>query len=254
LRQAQRMGYQEQIIIEKLPEHLAIIMDGNGRWAKQHGKLRTFGHQAGVKAVRDITEACAEIGIKYLTLYTFSAENWKRPQYEVNALMDLLVKTVHRETPTLLKNEIRLRTIGDISRLPGRTVKQLERTIAETASMGKMTLTLALNYSARWEILEATKKIAGKVKAGILNEESISEEVFNQHLSTSDFPDPELLIRTSGELRISNYLLWQIAYSELYFSDKLWPDFSREDLYSAIVDYQRRERRFGVTSEQLVTR
>lgn len=248
------MGHQDQINVEKLPEHLAIIMDGNGRWAKQHGKLRTFGHQAGVKTVREITEACAELGIKFLTLYTFSAENWKRPKYEVNALMELLVKTINRETPTLLKNGIRLQTIGDLSRLPRRTVKQLEVTMEETSGLGKMTLTLALNYSARWEILEATRRIAEKVKLGVLTGEEITEEVFNQHLYTSDIPDPELLIRTSGELRISNYLLWQIAYSELYFSDKLWPDFSREDLYQAIVDFQRRERRFGVTSEQLVIR
>jgi len=248
------MGHQDQINVEKLPEHLAIIMDGNGRWAKQHGKLRTFGHQAGVKTVRDITEACAELGIKFLTLYTFSAENWKRPKYEVNALMELLVKTINRETPTLLKNGIRLRTIGDLSRLPRRTVKQLEVTMEATSDSEKMTLTLALNYSARWEILEATRRIAEKVKLGVLTGEEITEEVFNQHLYTSDIPDPELLIRTSGELRISNYLLWQIAYSELYFSDKLWPDFSREDLYQAIVDFQRRERRFGVTSEQLVIR
>jgi undecaprenyl diphosphate synthase len=235
---------------ERIPLHVAIIMDGNGRWAKQHGKIRTFGHRAGVKSVREIAEAAAAMGIKFLTLYTFSTENWGRPQIEVNALMELLVRSINKETQTLQENNIRLHTIGDLSKLPERARNQLNKTMAATQHNQRMTLTLALNYSARWEILNATQNIAVKVKAGLLDIEDINETVFQEHLFTHNIPDPELLIRTSGEQRISNYLLWQIAYAELYFSPKLWPDFNTEDLHLAIADFQQRERRFGKTGDQ----
>ncbi len=246
------MSLKDKIIKDRVPQHIAIIMDGNGRWAKQQGQMRTFGHQEGVKAVKDVIEGAAEAGVKYVTLYTFSTENWKRPKYEIDALMELLVDSIHKETGTLLEKGIKLETIGDLEALPKECKEQLSETVAATSGCDKMTIILALSYSARWEIIHATKKIAEKVKAGELKVEDISEEVFNSMLCTANIPDPELLIRTSGELRISNYLLWQIAYSELYFSPKLWPDFNREDLYAAIIDYQQRERRFGFISEQLI--
>jgi len=227
-------------------------MDGNGRWAKKQGKLRTFGHQIGVKAVKDVVEGATELGIEYLTLYTFSTENWNRPQSEVDALMELLVETMHEETPTLLKNNVRLLAIGDIESLPINCREKLHETIQKTASHTRLTLVLALSYSSRWEILKAVNKLAEKVKKGEINPGEITAQVFNNELCTAGMPDPELLIRTSGEKRISNYLLWQIAYTELYFTDILWPDFTRENLYEAIYDYQQRERRFGVISEQLV--
>jgi undecaprenyl diphosphate synthase len=246
------MSLKDKIIQDRVPQHIAIIMDGNGRWAKQQGQIRTFGHQEGVKAVKDVIEGAAEAGVKYVTLYTFSTENWKRPQYEVEALMELLVDSIHKETGTLLEKGIKLLAIGDLDALPQNCRDQLKETLEATANCDKMTIILALSYSARWEILNATKKIAERIKSGELDVEDINEEIFNNALCTANIPDPELLIRTSGELRISNYLLWQIAYSELYFSPKLWPDFNREDLFAAIIDYQQRERRFGFISEQLI--
>jgi undecaprenyl diphosphate synthase len=237
---------------DRLPAHIAIIMDGNGRWAKQRGNQRIFGHKNGVAAVRDTVEACAEIGIKYLTLYAFSTENWNRPKIEVDALMKLLVQTIHSETSTLLKNGVKLNAIGNLKSLPTEVKTQLQETIDMTSKSERLTLTLALSYSSRWEIVEAVKNIGEKIALNELAPEQITAELFSKHLTTGDMPDPELMIRTSGEYRISNYLLWQIAYSELYFTDTLWPDFRREDLYKAIVDFQKRERRFGKTSEQLV--
>ncbi len=241
----------EKINIERLPQHIAIIMDGNGRWAKEQGKLRVFGHQNGVGAVRAAAEACAELGVKYLTLYAFSTENWNRSQFEVDALMKLLSKTMLEELKTLNNNNIRLNAIGDLERLPKSNYEALMKTIDETKNNDRMTLTLCLSYSGRWEIAQAAKKIAEKVKSGEIDIEQIDEKCFSDFLSTNDMPDPELLIRTSGEERISNFLLWQLAYSEFYFTEKFWPDFGKEDLYAAIVDYQNRERRFGKTSEQL---
>lgn len=235
----------------RLPRHVAIIMDGNGRWAKQHGKIRTFGHQNGVTAVRDTVEGAAELGVEVLTLYAFSTENWNRPRFEIDALMHLLVDTIARETATLMKNNIRLATIGNTESLPARVVKNLNKCISETAGNTRMTLVLALSYSSRWEITHAMQEIARKVKEGSLQPDDITEEIISKHLNTASWPDPELLIRTSGEARISNYLLWQIAYAELYFTQKLWPDFRRDDLFEAILDFQKRERRFGKTSEQL---
>ena len=236
---------------DKLPQHIAIIMDGNGRWAKKQSKLRVFGHQGGVKAVRDTVEGAAEIGIKYLTLYAFSTENWRRPKIEVDALMELLVNTINKETKSLMDNDIRLQAIGNIESLPKKCKKKLEEVIKKTANNKRMTLVLALSYSSKWEIIEAVKKITKKVEDKKLQLEDINEEVFNSSLSTHNIPNPELLIRTSGEHRVSNFLLWQIAYSELYFTDVLWPNFRREHLQEAIVDYQNRERRFGKTSEQI---
>ena len=236
---------------DKLPKHIAVIMDGNGRWAKSKGKLRIFGHQNGVKAVRETIEAAAELGIKYLTLYAFSTENWNRPQREINALMELLVNTIARETKTLIENNIRLTTIGDMAALPENCQKSLNASIQKTAANKGMTLVLALSYSARWEIVNAARKIALETAAGKLSEKDINETLFSQYLTTQSIPDPELLIRTSGEHRISNFLLWQISYAELYFTPVLWPDFNREHFYEAILEYQGRERRFGKTSEQL---
>ncbi|MCH2082242.1 MAG: isoprenyl transferase [Saprospiraceae bacterium] len=246
------MELKSQINLDKLPRHIAIIMDGNGRWAKQHGKPRVFGHQNGVKSVRETTEAAAELGVDYLTLYAFSTENWNRPKLEVNALMSLLVETLNKEIKTLNKNNIRLQAIGDISKLPKKTYKALLEGIENTKNNTRMTLILALNYSARWEILQAAKGIAEKAKTENLKIEDVNEEVFANFLSTKGVPDPELLIRTSGETRISNFLLWQIAYTELLFVPTFWPDFRKPDLYKAIIDYQNRERRFGKISEQLV--
>jgi undecaprenyl diphosphate synthase len=236
---------------ERIPKHIAVIMDGNGRWAKSKGKLRIFGHQNGVKAVRETIEAAAELGIKYLTLYAFSTENWNRPQREINALMELLVNTIARETKTLIENNIRLTTIGDMAALPENCQKSLNASIQKTAANKGMTLVLALSYSARWEIVNAARKIALETAAGKLSEKDINETLFSQYLTTQSIPDPELLIRTSGEHRISNFLLWQISYAELYFTPVLWPDFNREHFYEAILEYQGRERRFGKTSEQL---
>jgi undecaprenyl diphosphate synthase len=242
----------EDIDLNRLPQHVAVIMDGNGRWAKEHGQPRIFGHRNGVKAVRETTEAAAEIGVKWLTLYAFSTENWNRPQFEVGALMTLLVETLRKEIETLNKNNIRLQAIGDLSKLPAKTYKALLEGIDNTSSNDRMTLTLALNYSARWEITSASREIAIAVKQGQLEPDQITEDAFGSYLSTAHMPDPELLIRTSGECRISNYLLWQIAYSELYFTKVFWPDFRKEDFFEALIDYQHRERRFGKTSEQVV--
>lgn len=245
------MSYREHIDLAKLPRHIAIIMDGNGRWAKKHGKNRVFGHQSAVRSVRDVTEASAELGIGFLTLYAFSKENWGRPKVEVNALMSLLVNTIRKETKTLHDNDIRLQAIGDIGNLPSKAQKQLQEAIDMTANNTRMTLILALSYGAKWELLEAAKALATDVKKGYIEPEDIDEQAFTRKLTTASFPDPELMIRTSGELRISNFMLWQLAYAELYFTDKLWPEFGKEDLYAAIVDYQRRERRFGKISEQI---
>lgn len=246
------MDFKAQIDKKRVPVHIAIIMDGNGRWAKKQGRLRTFGHKIGVKAVRETVEGASEIGVKFLTMYTFSTENWKRPATEIKALMELLVKSIHKETPTLNQNNIRLQAIGNLDQLPEKARLQLQKSIDETSQNTGMHLILALSYSARWEILHATRQLAAKVARGELNPKDISEELFQAELCTAQYPDPELLIRTSGELRISNYLLWQIAYSELYFTPKLWPDFTREDLFEAIVNYQQRERRFGLVSDQML--
>ncbi|MBE6336397.1 MAG: isoprenyl transferase [Lentimicrobiaceae bacterium] len=242
----------DKIDLTRLPQHIAVIMDGNGRWAKQQGKMRIFGHQNGVGAVRAISEAAAELGVKYLTLYAFSTENWNRSSIEVDALMKLLSKTISEELDTLNNNNIRLNAIGDLERLPKYNYDALIDTIEKTKNNSRMTLTLCLSYSGRWEITQAAKMIAEKVKSGELQTEQIDEKCFSTFLNTKDMPDPELLIRTSGEERLSNFLLWQLAYSEFYFTDKFWPDFGKEDLYEAIVDYQSRERRFGKTSEQLI--
>jgi undecaprenyl diphosphate synthase len=239
------MEIKSAINMQALPSHVAIIMDGNGRWAKKQGKLRTFGHKHGVVAVRDTAEAAAELGIKYLTLYAFSTENWSRPKFEIDMLMELLVKTIHAETKTLNDNKIRLQAIGDLMSLPKKCYKQLMETIDNTSGNDRMTLVLALSYSSKWEITNAIKSIALKVKDNTINVADINDSLISAHLSTANMPDPELLIRTSGEHRISNFLLWQIAYSELYFCEKLWPDFRREDFYEAIVDFQKRDRRFG---------
>ncbi len=237
-----------QIIdINNLPKHIAITMDGNGRWAESKGKLRVFGHKNGVTAVKDTVEAAAEIGIKFLTLYAFSTENWNRPKAEINALMSLLVSSINKETKTLMDNNIKLNTIGNTDNLPSKAKKELMEAIEKTKKNTQMTLILALSYSGRWEILNATKKlIADGVSAN-----TVTESFFQQYLTTKNVPDPELLIRTSGEYRISNFLLWQIAYSELYFTDTLWPDFRRKDLEKAILNYQNRERRFGKTTKQI---
>lgn len=245
------MSEQLNINKDKLPQHIAIIMDGNGRWAKEKGKLRVFGHQNGVKAVRDTVESAAEIGIKHLTLYAFSTENWNRPKFEVNALMELLVSTINKETKTLMENNIRLNAIGDLQSLPSSCFRELQEAIKKTENNTRMTLHLALSYSSRWEITNAIKQIAEKVKNAELSVDEINDATMEEYLTTKGIPDPELLIRTSGEHRISNFLLWQIAYAELYFTDKLWPDFRKEDLYEAIIDFQSRERRFGKTSEQV---
>lgn len=241
------------LLIDKnnLPKHIAIIMDGNGRWAKAHGKPRVFGHKNGVKSVREVTEAAAELGIQYITLYAFSTENWNRPPTEVVALMTLLVDTIRKEIETLNKNNIRLLAIGDISKLPSKTYKALQEGIDRTKNNNRMTLILALNYSAKWEIIEATKEIARLANAGKIDIENIDDQLFSQHLSTANIPDPELLIRTSGETRLSNFLLWQLAYAEFYFTPIFWPDFNKEQFLKAILSYQNRERRFGLTSEQI---
>jgi len=246
------MQQKDELNRQNLPQHIAIIMDGNGRWAQQQGQERVQGHRGGVQAVRDTVEACAELGIQYLTLYAFSTENWNRPQYEVEALMQLLVDTIHAELPTLQKNNIALQTIGNTDALPERTRSELQQAIEATAQNKRMTLILALSYSAKWELVEAVRNIAKQVQAGSLRVEDIDENAVHNALTTAGIPDPELLIRTSGETRISNFLLWQIAYTELYFSPIFWPDFRREHLYEAIANYQQRQRRFGMTGEQVV--
>ncbi|OFY64743.1 MAG: di-trans,poly-cis-decaprenylcistransferase [Bacteroidetes bacterium RIFCSPLOWO2_02_FULL_36_8] len=238
-------NFKNQINKDKLPSHIAIIMDGNGRWAKKQGARRVFGHQHGVEAVRDTTEGAAEIGIKFLTVYAFSTENWVRPKYEINALMTLLVKTIRKETKTLMNNDIRLKAVGDLLSLPKECIRELNEAMTITQNNKRMVLNLALSYSGRWDILNAAKKLAQKYKEESLDLKKFSYEDFSKLLDTHWLPDPELLIRTSGEMRISNFLLWEIAYSEIYITEKLWPDFRREDLFQAIVNYQNRERRFG---------
>lgn len=244
-------SFKENIDFNNLPKHIAVIMDGNGRWAKKKGARRIFGHRNAVQAVRDVTEASGELGIKYLTLYAFSTENWSRPKEEVEGLMELLVNTLKQEIGTLMENQVKLKTIGDTTHLPANCQKNLEWAINETKNNSGLTLILALSYSGRWEILEAVRQIASEVRDGKIDISSINEATFGNYLKTSGIPDPELLIRTSGELRISNFLLWQIAYTELYITPTLWPDFRKEHLYEAIWSYQQRERRFGKTSEQL---
>lgn len=241
----------EQIDLTRLPKHIAIIMDGNGRWAQKQGLERYMGHQEGVVSVRKIVEAAGDIGIDYLTVYTFSTENWNRPKEEIDSLMELMVIAVQRETPDLMKNNVRLQVIGEIDRLPEKTKIKLLESIEQTANNSGLTLVLALSYSSRWEITEAVKTISEKVKSGLLNIEDIDEKTVAGHLTTKDIPDPDLLVRTGGEHRISNYLLWQSAYSEFYFTNKYWPEFREDDLFEAIVDYQKRERRFGKTGEQI---
>lgn len=244
-------SYKEHIDINRLPNHIAVIMDGNGRWAKKKGALRIFGHQNAVQAVREVTEGCAELGVKYLTLYAFSTENWGRPKEEVEGLMELLVNTVKKEINTLMENRVRLLTIGETSHLPRNCQDNLAWAIEKTRENTGLTLIMALSYSGRWEITQAIRSIATLVKNGSLDPAEINEHTIENFLETSGIPDPELLIRTSGELRVSNFLLWQIAYTELYITPTLWPDFRKEHLYEAIWSYQQRERRFGKTSEQM---
>ena len=247
------MLFIDKLIKDKIPKHVAIIMDGNGRWAAQFGNERTFGHEHGVEAVRSVVKGAGEIGIEYLTLYAFSTENWSRPKEEVDALMGLLVQSISEETDELLKSNVRLRVIGDVKSLPRNVQDKLSWSIEKLNSCKGLTLVLALSYSSKWEIVEAVKRIAEQVKLGKLDPSEINYDMMDCFLNTSDMPDPELLIRTSGECRISNFLLWQIAYSELYFTPKLWPDFRKEDLFEAIYDFQNRERRFGKTSQQVVS-
>lgn len=245
------MSLKEDINTEKLPRHIAIIMDGNGRWAKEKGEDRLFGHFHGVESVRNIVEGCAELGVQYLTLYAFSTENWDRPKDEVTGLMELLIDTIRQEVPTLNKNNIKLHVIGNFEMLPAAAKKELDDAVGETKNNTGLNLIMALSYSSRWELTDAVKKIAADVKSNKLNAEDITQDTLQQYLSTAKFPDPELMIRTSGEFRISNFLLYQLAYAELYFTDTLWPDFRKENLYEAIIDYQQRERRFGKTAEQI---
>ncbi|MBL0145208.1 MAG: isoprenyl transferase [Chitinophagaceae bacterium] len=239
------MSLKNSINMQRLPRHIAIIMDGNGRWATEKGEDRLYGHWHGVESVRDITTGCAELGLEYLTLYAFSTENWDRPAYEVKGLMELLIETIKKEVPTLNKNNIRLHVIGDVSMLPDAAKNELNEALAETSHNTGLNLIMALSYSSRWEITKAIQNIAADVKLGKLLPENINQDTVKNYLATKNFPDPELMIRTSGEYRISNFLLYQLAYSELYFTDTLWPDFRKENLYEAIVDYQGRERRFG---------
>lgn len=245
------MGLKEQIDLGNLPKHVAVIMDGNGRWAKKKGAARIFGHRNAIKAVREASEGCAELGVECLTLYAFSTENWARPKIEVDGLMSLLVSTINDEYSTLMENNIRLHSIGEINQLPANAREKLLDTQEKTSGNTGLNLILALNYSGRWDILNATKKIGEKVRKGEIIPEEMTNEIFQSHLSTASFPDPELLIRTSGEKRISNFLLWQMAYTELFFTDVLWPDFRKKDLHEAIISYQQRERRFGLISEQI---
>ena len=245
------MNFKKEIEINNLPKHIAIIMDGNGRWAKERGFLRAIGHESGTKSVRDTVEACSELGIKNLTLYAFSSENWNRPKLEVQTLMQLLISSLKKELPTMQKNSIRLNAIGNLNNLPKKVQKELLYVVESTKENIEMTLTLALSYGSRDEIVDVTRQICDKVKNNIISIENIDDTLINQHLYTRNLPDVDLLIRTSGEKRISNFLLWQIAYAELYFTDVYWPDFKKENLYEAITNYQKRERRFGKTSEQL---
>jgi undecaprenyl diphosphate synthase len=244
-------SYKEHIDFNNLPKHIAVIMDGNGRWAKKKGAMRIFGHKNAVQAVKEVTEGCGELGIKYLTLYAFSTENWSRPKAEIDGLMELLVNTLKQEIKTLMDNQVKLITIGEISNLPIDCQKNLEWAIDQTKNNSGLKLVLALSYSGRWEIINAVKAIAKDVEQGKIKPDQINEGFFENYLKTSGIPDPELLIRTSGELRVSNFLLWQIAYTELYITPTLWPDFRKTHLYEAIWSYQQRERRFGKTSEQL---
>lgn len=248
------MELKQQIDIERLPKHIAVIMDGNGRWAKEHGKQRIFGHYAGVSSVRNVAEACAELGVKYLTLYAFSTENWNRPTLEVSGLMTLFSKTIVEELMTFQKNNIRLNAIGDLKSLPKSNYDLLMKTMEDTRNNDRMTMTLALSYSGRWDITNAMKNMSLAVANAQLKPEDITQDTIKTYLSTAEIPDPELLIRTSGEERISNFLLWELAYSELYFTTKYWPDFGKDDLYEAIINYQHRERRFGKTSEQIINK
>ena len=245
------MNLKKDIIIDSIPNHIAIIMDGNGRWAKQKNKSRDYGHKEGEKSVKKIVKACAELGVKNLTLFAFSTENWNRPKLEINFLMKLLLTSLNQELKTLTKNNVRFKTIGNLEKLPKKLASYLINVTKKTQNNNRMTLTLALSYGAREEIVYAMQAIGDKVKNNLISLKNIDESVINQHLYTHYLPDVDLLIRTSGEKRISNFLLWQIAYAELYFTKKLWPDFSKEDLYEAIVNYQRRERRFGKTSKQI---
>jgi undecaprenyl diphosphate synthase len=245
------MSLEQNIDKKRLPNHVAIIMDGNGRWAKDRGHDRLYGHFQGVESVRNIVEGAAELGIQFLTLYAFSTENWNRPAYEVTGLMELLIDTIKNEVPTLNKNNIKLHVIGDMEMLPDNARKEMQEAINETAANTGLQLVMALSYSSRWEMAFAIKNIARAVKAGTLDPETITQETIQQYLATRDIPDPELMIRTSGEFRISNFLLYQLAYAELYFTPTPWPDFRKENLYEAIVDYQQRERRFGKTGEQV---
>ncbi len=245
------MSLKDKIRKEELPAHVAIIMDGNGRWAKKRGLARIMGHQTGVDAVRETVEAAAELGIKYLTLYAFSTENWNRPKYEIDALMKILISAVNKERKTFMDNNIQLLAIGDLKSLPPKSYSELMKAIGDTAANTGLKLVLALSYSSRWELVEAVKNIVGQVSRGEITIDSITAETIGAVLTTSAIPDPELLIRTSGEYRLSNFLLWQIAYSELYFTPALWPDFTREEFYKALLDYQGRERRFGMTSDQI---
>ena len=247
------MDYKANLDIHNIPAHVAIIMDGNGRWAQEHGMPRIFGHHNGVKAVRDCSEAAAEIGIKYLTLYAFSTENWNRPEQEVNALMSLLVDTIGKEVKTLNENNIKLQAIGDLPSLPSASYKALLDGIQDTSQNDGMTLILALNYSARWEIKQAVKSLASQIAQGTLSVDAIDEEVISQELTTKDYPDPDLLIRTSGEQRLSNFLLWQCAYTEFYFTSVFWPDIDKQEFCKAIYAYQHRERRYGMTSAQILS-
>jgi len=244
--------FKDKLKADKIPRHVAIIMDGNGRWAAQFGNERSFGHEHGVEAVRSVVEGAGEIGIDFLTLYAFSTENWSRPKEEVDALMGLLVHAISEETDELKRNNVRLKVIGDVKSLPKNVQDKLTWSIDQLNSCTGLTLVLALSYSSKWEIVEAVKRIAEEVKQGRLDPQDIDYDLMNCFLNTSEMPDPELLIRTSGECRISNFLLWQIAYTELYFTPKLWPDFRKEDLFEAIYDFQNRERRFGKTSQQSV--
>lgn len=241
----------QEIDKNKIPKHIAIIMDGNGRWAKKKNKLRLFGHKKGVESIREVLEGCVELGVSHLTLYAFSSENWNRPKLEVHALMELLVTSLNKEMDSLQKNNIRLNTIGHLDDLPSNCQKKLKESIQLTENNKGCTLTLALSYGARNEILKATKQLIEKIKKGEISKDNISEAVFQKHLDTASMPDPDLLIRTGGEQRVSNFLLWQLAYTEFVFTDKMWPEFNREDLYQCVLEYQNRERRFGKISEQL---
>ena len=241
----------QQLDATRIPRHVAIIMDGNGRWAKEHGQERSFGHENGVSTVRQVTEIASEVGVEFLTLYTFSTENWNRPQEEVDTLMNLIVVSIEKQTPDLIKNNVRLTVIGDMDRMPEFASNRLRKCMEDTGHCTGLVLCLALSYSSRWEIVEACRQMARECASGSLSPEAIDDELFSRHLATRDMPDPDLLIRTGGDLRVSNYLLWQIAYSELYFTSKYWPDFTKEDFVDAIADFQARERRYGKTSEQV---